>query len=171
MDAIANAMNPQVTTTDRFQPTLPIAHGILQLRSDAGRYDQRPPGMCVHDGAIQKRLLAEPALMYGKAVELALGAETAAQSMRELGGHTAFGRSTSQGVHKMTSPHTSRSAHKALVNLHLPATAVVARDTLFRAAECGVPPLQERGHLQWARAGQDMPGQAYTWKVHIPRSH
>ena len=68
----------------------------------------------VNDGAIQKRLLAEPALTYGKAVELALSAETAAQSMRELGGRTesgASGRSTSQGVHKMTPPHTSRSAY------------------------------------------------------------
>ena len=68
----------------------------------------------VNDGAIQKRLLAEPALTYGKAVELALSAEMAAQSMRELGGRTesgTSGRSTSQGVHKMTPPHTSRSAY------------------------------------------------------------
>ena len=56
----------------------------------------------VNDGAVQKRLLAEPALTYGKAVELALSAETAAQSMRELGGRTESGGSTSQGVHKMT---------------------------------------------------------------------
>ena len=38
----------------------------------------------VNEAAIQKRLLAEPALTYGKAVELALSAETAAQSVREL---------------------------------------------------------------------------------------
>ena len=35
----------------------------------------------VNDPAIQKRLLAEPKLTYAKAVEIAQGAETAAQSL------------------------------------------------------------------------------------------
>ena len=38
----------------------------------------------VNDTAVQKRLLAEPGLTYAKAVEIAQGAETAAQSLREL---------------------------------------------------------------------------------------
>ena len=38
----------------------------------------------INDGAIQKRLLAEPNLTYEKAVEVAQTAEAAAQSMREL---------------------------------------------------------------------------------------
>ena len=38
----------------------------------------------VNDRAIQKQLLAQSGLTYQKAVELALSAETAAQSMREL---------------------------------------------------------------------------------------
>ena len=38
----------------------------------------------INDGAIQKRLLAEPKLTYAKAVEIAQTTESAAQSMREL---------------------------------------------------------------------------------------
>ena len=39
----------------------------------------------MNDGAIQKALLAQVALAYEKAAELALNAEAATQSMRELG--------------------------------------------------------------------------------------
>ena len=41
-------------------------------------------GCGINDGAIQKRLLAEPKLTYAKAVEIAQATETAAQSMWEL---------------------------------------------------------------------------------------
>ena len=38
----------------------------------------------INDGAIQKRLLAEPKLSLAKAVEITQATETAAQSMRKL---------------------------------------------------------------------------------------
>ena len=43
----------------------------------------------VQDNSIQRRLLAEPELTYQTAVDLALGAETAAKSQRELGSQRA----------------------------------------------------------------------------------
>ena len=52
----------------------------------------------INDDAIQKRLLAEPALNYEKAVEMAMNMETAAQSMKEL-----KGRADSSTTH--TPPH------------------------------------------------------------------
>ena len=57
----------------------------------------------LNDAAIQKRLLAEPALTYAKAVELALSAETSAQSVRELRSRSeqeAPAAAPLQGVHK-----------------------------------------------------------------------
>ena len=48
----------------------------------------------VNDPAIQKRLLAEPKLTYAKAVEIAQGAETAAQSLRELRTKPEAGKSS-----------------------------------------------------------------------------
>ena len=57
----------------------------------------------VNDAAIQERLLAEPALTYSKAVELALSAEIAAQSVRELRSRSeqeAPAAAPLQGVHK-----------------------------------------------------------------------
>ena len=57
----------------------------------------------VNDGAIQKTLLAQVALTYEKAAELALNAEAATQSMRELGLRSesgSFSRPTPQVVHK-----------------------------------------------------------------------
>ena len=57
----------------------------------------------VNDGAIQKTLLAQVALTYEKAAEIALNAEAATQSMRELGLRSesgSFSRPTPQVVHK-----------------------------------------------------------------------
>ena len=57
----------------------------------------------VNDSAIQKTLLAQVALTYEKAAEIALNAEAATQSMRELGLRSesgSFSRPTPQVVHK-----------------------------------------------------------------------
>jgi hypothetical protein len=68
-----------------------------------------------NDRAIQQQLLAQPGLTYQKAVELALSAETAAQSMRELGVKTESGPSARlpQEVHKTSTSGTSPAGHSS----------------------------------------------------------
>ena len=64
----------------------------------------------VNDRALQKQLLAQTDLTYEKAVELALNAEIAAQSMRELGGRPESAPSelrSPQEVHKTSTSGAS----------------------------------------------------------------
>ena len=69
----------------------------------------------VNDRAIQKQLLAQPGLTHQKAVELALSAETAAQSMRELGLKSESGPSARlpQEVHKTSTSGASPAGHSS----------------------------------------------------------
>ena len=69
----------------------------------------------VNGRAIQKQLLAQPGLTYQKAVELALSAETAAQSMRELGLKSESGPSARlpQEVHKTSTSSASPAGHSS----------------------------------------------------------
>ena len=75
----------------------------------------------VNDRAIQKQLLSQPDLTYKKAVELALAAETAAQSMRELATKPESdpsGRQNPQEVHKTTSTSSASPAgHSSEIRL------------------------------------------------------
>ena len=69
----------------------------------------------INDASIWKRLLAEPGLTYAKAVEMALSAETAAQSLRELRGKRESSWLTSnspqqQSVHRMSDTQTKRES-------------------------------------------------------------
>ena len=59
----------------------------------------------INDAAIQKRLLAESGLTYAKAVEIALNAETAAKSMRELRVKSEEGSKAHQSVHRKPRDH------------------------------------------------------------------
>ena len=66
-----------------------------------------------NDGAIQKTLLAQVALTYEKAAEIALNAEAATQSMRELGLRSESGsisRPTPQVVHKTSATGAAMGA-------------------------------------------------------------
>ena len=108
----------------------------------------------VNDSAIQKRLLAEPGLTYEKAVELALSAETAAQSVRELrakpeGG--LFSHSTPQEVHRTNTstaspsqgPPTSLTCYRCGRKGHTASRCKVNKDVVCHCC-------QKRGHFQRA---------------------
>ena len=65
----------------------------------------------INDSPIQKRLLSEPGLTYEKAVELALNAETAAQSLQELRTKQDSATAPQQTVHRTTT--ISASSHSS----------------------------------------------------------
>ena len=115
----------------------------------------------VNDAAIQKRLLVEPALKYDKAVEPALSAETAAQSVRELQSRSeqeAPVAAPLQGVHKTgvlpSSPASSTPAKFVPTCYHCGRkghTVLACRiDKNIVCRKC-----QKKGHLQRAcKSGQ-----------------
>ena len=116
----------------------------------------------VNDRAIQKHLLAQTDLNYKKAVELALAAETAAQSLRELGAKPESGpsgRQLPQKVHK-TSPSgaspTERSSKSSLICYrcglkgHTTAKCKVDRDIVCHHCH-------KRGHMRRACKSKSKP--------------
>ena len=116
----------------------------------------------VNDRAIQKHLLAQTDLNYKKAVELALAAETAAQSLRELGAKPESGpsgRQLPQEVHK-TSPSgaspTERSSKSSLtcyrcgLKGHTTAKCKVDRDIVCHHCH-------KRGHMRRACKSKSKP--------------
>ena len=102
----------------------------------------------VNDAAIQKRLLAEPALTYEKAVELALSAETAAQSVRELRSRLeqeAPVRAPPQVVYKTGA--SSSSPASPTPGKFVPTCLIVAvvRDILSRRAGLTITSVSQEG--------------------------
>ena len=104
----------------------------------------------INDASLQKRLLAEPDLSYEKAVELALNAETASQSVRELRGKPESASTAPQPVHQTTasSPSTHVSGQVTCYRCgnkgHTVAKCRVPKEVVCR--KCG-----KRGHLQRVR--------------------
>ena len=96
MEALSKHFNPSVSHRRAVQVSLAgskggridryvcrratVAVGVLRIRYDAGI-----PACGVNDRNIQKSLLAQKDLTYAKAVELAVFAEAAVRSMRDLG--------------------------------------------------------------------------------------
>ena len=109
----------------------------------------------VNDVAIQRRLLAEPTLTYEKAVELALSAETAARSVRELKSRPEQETPTRgilQDVHKLraspsatpSNPDTAEpTCYRCGKKGHKVSTCRVDKDIVCRKCH-------KKGHLQRA---------------------
>ena len=85
-------------------------------------------GCGINDGAIQKRLLAEPKLTYAKAVEIAQATETAAQRMRELQVKSENDTTTAQPTPAVT------RLMRHCTGVDLPVTAAETRDIPSRSA-------------------------------------
>ena len=107
----------------------------------------------INDPSLQKRLLAEPDLSYAKAVELALNAETATQSVKELRGKQD-GAAAPQPVHK-----ANRVTPPSRQNGDSAPTCYRCGNRGHTVAKCRVPrdvichKCNKRGHLQRACNG------------------
>ena len=119
----------------------------------------------VNDTAVQKHLLAEPGLTYAKAMEIAQGAETAAQSLRELRppnseSSTIASHALQQEIFKVTATpaeHTPLTCYRCVRRGHTVANGRVDKEV--KCHHCGTH--LQRACRSKAKSGPRGPGKRW----------